>query len=140
MSFWGRYQQGSEIPFTIRTRRATGLPEWVDPAPVLEVWSPTMVKVVSRTMAAYQPGIIVGVYRLPVFLGSLFAGTGKYSVVIRWTDTTSTPVQDAGSFDLLANGNVNGTIIAMTEVDRPDARYLLTFLDSGRILRRKNPR
>lgn len=140
--YLGRYAQGSEIPLTIHTGTAAGAPEWPAAAPFVEVWkdgSP-LVRLVADRMAAYQPGVRAGVFRLGILLGALFSAAGRYFVVVRWTDSNGIPVQVAGSFELLAGGSARGTVTSMTEVVRPDARYLLTATDAGVILRRKNPR
>lgn len=140
--YLGRLQQGMNLNVTVRTGTPAGVPGWPTARPVVEVWrdgaTPTKLDVVP--MASYLPGVIEGLFRACVFLGALYPTAGRHFVVVRWVDQDGTPRLLAGSFELTGGGNAAGTVIAMTEVARPDARYLLTSTDAGTISRRKNPR
>jgi hypothetical protein len=126
----------------VRTGTPGGEPGWPDLRPVIEIWRDATppVKLLNKDMASYLPGVVEGLFRYSEFLGPLYNTPGRHFVFIRWTDQDGNPRLVAGSFELTGGGNQAGTIISMTEVARPDARYLLTATDAGTISRRKNPR
>lgn len=136
--YLNRLQQGMNLFVWCRTATA-GAPEWPDSRPFVEVWNPSLTKIEVADMASYLPGVAEGIFRATFFLGPLYETTGRYMVIVRWVQD-GVPQLLAGSFELTGGGNSAGTIISMTEVARPDARYLLTSTDAGTISRRKNPR
>lgn len=142
MAFYGRLQQGNNLNLWARTDTPQSEPGWPDVRPFTEIWQdgspPTLIQ--TFEMASYLPGVIEGMFRSTTFLGPLYDTPGRYLVITRWVDQDGTPRQIAGSFELLGGGDEAGTILSMTEVARPDARYLLTSTDGGIIFRRKNPR
>ncbi len=138
----GRYQQGMDLVVWCRTDNPDSVPDWPDMRPRFEIWRDAASPVLMQTaeMASYLPGVVEGVFTYTVYLGPLYTTAGRYFVFIRWTDQDGNPRQVIGSFELTGGGSSAGTIIAMTEVSRPDARYLLTSTDAGTISRRTNPR
>lgn len=138
----GRAQQGMNLPVWVRTSNPGGTPAWPDLRPFVEIWQDAVspLKIETASMASYLPGVVEGLFQHSFFLGPLYSTPGRYFVFIRWTDQDGGPQQIVGSFELTGGGSEAGTIIAMTEVARPDARYLLTSTDAGTISRRKNPR
>jgi hypothetical protein len=142
VSWLGRFQQGVEVPISVTTTLADGTPAWPLSPPSLEVWKDVSPLVLVQTLLlpSFLPGGTVGKFRYGLFLGPLYSNVCRYHVFIRWQDTNSVPLQVVSSFELLAGGSPRGSIIAMTDVTRPDARYLLTSTDAGTLYRRTNPR
>lgn len=139
--YLGRYQQGYEIPVTLRTAGAARSPSWPSVRPRMQVVRNS--DGASRTnveMASYLPGVQDGSFRATIFLGTLFDLAGSYSVICRWVDSGGNPWQQVDTFELVGGGNPAGTVFGLTQVLRPDANYLLESTDGGYILRRKNPR
>jgi len=142
MSWYGRFQQGMNLNVWCRTDNPGGEPDWPGSRPSVEIkrqGGPGTV-LFYALMASYTPGVVSGLFNSTVFLGETFGTEGRYRVAIRWVDQDGNPRQIVGSFELVGGGDPAGTVIAMTEVARPDARYLLTSTDGGTISRRKNPR
>lgn len=141
--FLGRLRQGDEIYVTQQaTVRGTLNPTIPLAAPTYQVYrdgSPPT-RLVDTKMAAYQPSLSNGVFRLSTFFGPLFGTPGNYFIVVRWTDANGNGCQRIHTFELLPSGNSDGAIITMAEVVRPDARYILCTTDGGLLVRRKNPR
>ena len=127
---------------TLRTANAARTPAWPDLRPFIEFWRLGATNTLLKTadMASYLPGVQEGTFRYNEFLGPLYSQTVRHAVIIRFTDQDGVPRLVAGSFELVGGGSQAGTIISMTAVARPDARYLLTSTDAGTISRRKNPR
>jgi hypothetical protein len=142
--YFGRFQQGGELYLTVRTTtRGTLNPDTPLSAPFLQIYreaSPPVKVLDSSYLAAYQPGLMTGVFRLSVFFGALFTTADRYFAIVRWTDSGGNGVQAVYPFELMPGGNSDGAVIAMAEVVRPDARYLLCSTDGGLLVRRKNPR
>lgn len=77
-------------------------------------------------------------FALPVQLGSnLSLGTLRLTFVYTVGGVTLTQV---GTFDLIDGGDSGGRVISLCGYTRPNARYLLAQLDSGRLVQGKNPR
>lgn len=140
--YLGRFQQGDELPLTLQTTDASGVPEDPFDVPVATVYrdgaTPSLVETVR--LAADLRGVQAGLFRLPLFLGKLYGTAGRHLVVFRWVDADSVARQCVGCFTLLPGGSSDGNVIAMAYVQRPDARYLLWQTDAGLLLRGRNPR
>jgi len=141
--YLGRYQRGSEIYITLQATKQDGVtPDVPESAPFIQVYIDGNPPLLLQTvvMSAYQPGAFPGSFRASMFLGNLYTSTGDHFCVVRWVDSDGLPCTQAYRFELIAGGDGNGSIISMTEVVRPDARYLLCQTDAGNLIRRKNPR
>lgn len=141
VGYLGRFQRGQELVVVARCLTALE-PDDPTAAPVLTIYrgaSPP-VQAYQAVMAADQRGVEEGAFRLAVFLGQAFVGTGRHLVVVRYPDGGGTARVGVGSFHLTPGGSADGAVIALHPVERPNARFLVQQLDSGRLLRGRNPR
>lgn len=139
--YFGRFQQGTEVPLTLQTDSADGVTE--DPASIphvtiyLDDGTPGIVE--TLPIPADLRGVEDGVFRRPLFLNTLY-GEGRYLVVMKWLDSGGVARTQLGSFTVLPGGDADGAVIAMYQLVRPDATYLMRQCDSGRLIRGRNPR
>lgn len=141
-TYLGRFQQGQEIPLVLQCTDAEGSPD--DPAsiPRLSVFIDRSGLQIIETvdMPADLRDVVVGLFRKPLFLGAAYSEAGRYLVLFKWLDSNNVPHVKTASFHILPNGSSDGSIIAMRYTSRPDANYLIWQCDSGRIIRKPNPR
>lgn len=141
-TYFGRVQQGTELVLALQCTNVDGEPE--DPASppyvqvALDAATPTWIT--SRRMPSHLRRVEDGVFRLPLFLDTLYSTTGRYLVIFKWLDSDGVAHTKAGSFHLMPGGDGDGAVIAISAIGRPDAAYLLTQCDSGRLVRKRNPR
>lgn len=152
--YFGRLQQGSEIAFVLQCTDAAGTPDDPIYAPRVQVWRDRITNngvldpdvttqitlIETLQMPADLRGVDDGVFRLPHFLGSPYAVDGRYIAIFKWTDSGGVAHTRMASFYVLPGGSSDGSVISMFFSSRPDATYLLFQCDSGRIVRKPNPR
>lgn len=109
------------------------------PASLLAVRSGLQI-IETVDMPADLRDVVVGLFRKPLFLGAAYSEAGRYLVLFKWLDSNNVPHVKTASFHILPNGSSDGSIIAMRYTSRPDANYLIWQCDSGRIIRKPNPR
>lgn len=138
----GRVQQGEELLLTLQCSTETLVPG--DPGfyPRVSVYRDAEPPVLVETtrLAAADRGAATGLFRLPLFLGALYATPGHYLLVFRWQTAGGVGRCLTGSFQLLPGGDADGHVIAQAFVGRPDANHLIAQCDSGRLIRGRNPR
>jgi hypothetical protein len=76
-------------------------------------------------------------YALPVILPG-GAALGTYQVAITYT-IAGTPGTATSSFDVVAGGDSGGSVISLYAYDRPEARFVLAQLSSGKLVQGRNP-
>lgn len=83
--------------------------------------------------------VLTGWFRSTLFLGRLYA-TGFYTVVYYYT-TNGVTVQglDTDNFEVVGGGDARGAVIGTYFYDRPEARYIVQGLESGSIIKGRNP-
>ena len=140
--YLGRFQQGTEIAIVLQCTDASN--EADDPLrpPVAQIYQDGAdpVLIATVTVPADLRGVERGVFRVPLFLNDNYSAPGRYLVVLKWSDLDGVARGAAGAFHLLPGGGPDGTAIAMHFSSRPDATYLLMQCDSGRLIRKANPR
>jgi hypothetical protein len=136
--YYGRFQLGQSVPLAIRTDDANGTPTTPDDVPSARIYKDdgTLVKV-QRIPTLDKSGV-TGLFLLPLFLSSTFA-VGGYRVVYSYTISGSPQVKD-DYFEIGAGGNAGGAVIGMFWYDRPQAKFLIQQLDSGKLVQGRNPR
>lgn len=133
----GRKQLGQECLFSVSAAgNKQGLVSWPSSPPFMDIWKGTS-KVASGLKMPKVDSNSVGLFRLAVFLDGRFT-FGQHHAIIRWVNGTYFGVQ-IDYFDILDNGNVNGSIISLFHHELPHARYLVYQTDAGLLLRGKNP-
>ena len=107
-------------------------------APLLTVYTGTGTRIYGPVKM--PPGDFYGVdgyFVLPVRLGSLFA-VGRYAVAISYA--APDPTLTVARFEIVAGGDVDGAVTALTFYRRPHANFLVGRLDSDQRMLAKNPR
>src|SRR5205085_10199998 len=77
-------------------------------------------------------------FQFPLLLDARFVA-GSYRVVYFWT-IAATLYGDADSFEIAEGGQEDGAGLALFYFERPTSSFALVQTDSGRIIRRRNPR
>lgn len=139
--FRGRFQLGTEIPLSVLTVNGSNVPSAPTVCPRIEVWS-TTAKVVSDklipVMDRYGTEVDATLFAYNLFLGGGFAA-GLYTVYYRYLlGTYEALVED--TFEIVAGGDKDGAVISMYYFDRPQAKYVVMQLDSGKLVKGRNPR
>ncbi len=82
---------------------------------------------------------VVGFFQYPLLLGSLFPA-GQYRVIYQWT-IAGNPFSEVASFEVVGTaGHPDGAGLSMIWYSRPTSDFVLFQTESGRIIRRRNPR
>lgn len=132
----GAWQLGQEIPVTCQVTDGVS-PAWPDAAPILALFSgATLLRKVA--MPADSQAGMPGVFRLPVFLDGTFSA-GPIAGYVQWVHG-GVAFSQTVYFRILPGGDVNGSIIAATFVQRPSVSYIVFQSDAGEVLRGSNPR
>lgn len=132
----GRFQVGQELMLLLRCR-LDGVGDVPDTHPVVEVRSESGF-VEERRVPADDQDAVPGLFRGPLFLGSLYA-TGRYHLYFRWADSDGEMRVEIHDFEIAPGGQADGAVISMTSVERPQANFLLFNTDAGRLVRGRNP-
>lgn len=133
----GRYSLGQEIPLGVLTVNADGTPTLPTTAPHMDIFSSSAKVLEGKLIPIIDRGGQTGYFQYPLFLGPLFAA-GRYSVIYRYlVGSYLGQVEDV--FEVLA-GDDEGAVIAMYWYERPHAAFVVQQLDSGLLVRGRNPR
>lgn len=66
------------------------------------------------------------------------AALGTYQVVIAYS-IAGTPGTVTSTFDVVSGGDSGGSVISLYAYDRPEARFVLAQLSSGKLVQGRNP-
>lgn len=136
MAYRGRYELGDEPTFQIVCRDVNKTPTVPTDCPTADVWSGTT-KVVNQLIPVLDRYGTTAAFQFVFKLDSRFA-VGQYSVDYRYK-LGATHVVETDHFEVIAGGNADGNVIAMTFYDRPHADFLVYQLDTGKIAAGRNP-
>lgn len=128
-----RYQRGQQIPIVL------GLPGRADGLPYVLITDPSESPFGEAMMVPYIPGHLVSSFLYKTFIrlpGG--AALGTYTVSFTYT-IAGVPGTQASEFDVVEGGDSGGEVIAMFDYDRPEARYLLVQLATGKLVQGRNP-
>lgn len=123
-----RYQRGQIVPITLELQGPADAP------PVATVTDPN-----NALFATYQipydgtPYSFSYGFRLP---GG--AALGTYQVSIAYS-IAGTPGTSTSAFDVVSGGDSGGEVISLYSYDRPEARFVLAQLGSGKLVQGRNP-
>lgn len=138
--FRGRYALGEEIPLHVLCVDAAGTPVTPDYPPNLKVWNTAGTKVVNKLVPHVDPGGQTGLFGMRVFLGADFA-VGYYTATWSWSDTSGAHAGvEFSTFEIVAGGNSNGAVVAITHHHTPAANYVVKQLTRGAISKGRTPR
>lgn len=137
----GRYQLGTEIPLQVLTVNGSNLPSAPTTCPRIEVRSSTGAVVSDKAipvMDRYGAEVDATLFAFSLFLDGSFAA-GLYTVYYRYLLGTYEGLA-VDTFEVVAGGDGDGAVIALHYFDRPHAKYVVMQLDSGRLVKGRNPR
>ena len=127
-----RYQRGQQVPISLTL---AGL---ADAPPLATIHDPNNA-LLGIWKLPYQPG-----YSPMAFVyGSLIrlqggAALGTYQVTFSCSVGGQAQTQTA-TFDVVPGGDSGGEVISLYAYDRPEARYVLAQLGSGKLVQGRNP-
>jgi hypothetical protein len=126
-----RYQRGQNVTI------GSSLDAKSDNPPVATVHDPNNA-LFGTYLLPYAPVRGSGFnYALPVILPG-GAALGTYQVAITYS-IAGTPGTVTSSFDVVAGGDSGGSVISLYAYDRPEARFVLAQLSSGKLVQGRNP-
>jgi hypothetical protein len=143
MTHLGNYQLGDHVRLVCECKTSSGVPTEPDSAPTVSVFSPTATIINNKTIPPLDRYNATGVFSYELFLGAstwvpgLFAA-GKLWVLYNWV-IAGVSGADIDCFDILAGGHANGSVIAMHWLEKPHGNYIVMQLNSGRLIKRRNP-
>lgn len=132
----GRFQVGQVVMPAVKTLNVDGDSAAPDVAPTATITGPD-----GFARGPFKLAMRGGSteFALPVFLGLEFS-LGTYSLSYSYTVDGDAIDTDGDSFEVIAGGDPGGRVISMVAYDRPEARYVVAQLTSGRIVQGRNPR
>lgn len=135
--YLGRWQLGERLPLSVRCRSSADTPAEPASAPLAMIYSDSGF-VTSQLMPITDRYGVTGVFAFELLLDGRFA-VGRHTVIYHYT-ISSVPLMAQQDFEVVAAGNFDGAGLSMFYYRRPGAGYLLTHQDSGRLIRKRNPR
>lgn len=136
--YLGRYQLGATVGLELYCHDSNNQMVVPDSPPQLKTFSGTTL-VEAKLMPVEDRYIVNGVFRLPLFLGRLYA-VGQYSVVYYYHVTGSSYYGiHTDNFEVIPGGDVRGAGISSYFYERPEADYVVQGLESGSIIKGRNP-
>lgn len=140
--YFGRAQQGDELILSLQCHDANLLPEDPQSPPYVQIYldgePPELLE--SLPMPSDMRRVEDGLFRLNLPLDTLYSTEGRYLVVLKWLDSDGVSHTETGSFHLLPGGSADGSVIGMCSLIRQAGAYLILQCDSGRLIRKLNPR
>ncbi len=137
MSYLGRQMLGGRILLGVRCQGPTGVPLVPDQAPVALVYSSSGL-VASLRLPIRDRQDLDGWFQTSLLLDSRFS-TGLYRVVYQYT-ISGVAGGDTDTFEVVPGGQADGAGLALVYYSRPASDFCLLQSDSGRLIRKRNPR
>lgn len=137
MEHIGRFAQGDTLALSVWCLDSAGTPAEPTNAPVATICSDTA-QVASIRLPICDRYATTGYFSYPLQLDSRFPA-GSYRVVYQYT-ISSTAYGSSESFDVVAGGHADGPALACYYFARPTSDFIIMQCDSGRVIRRRNPR
>lgn len=136
--YHGRFIQGERVPLSVWTRNASRTPVLPDAAPIALI-SRSGSPIQSLRLPIRDRYQVVGFFQIPLLLGTLYPA-GQYRVVYQWL-IGGNPYSELASFEVVGTaGHPDGAGLSMLWYARPTSDFVLVQCESGRIIRRRNPR
>jgi hypothetical protein len=135
--YLGRFTLGEFVPIAVHCHDAE-IAFAPPTAPVFDVYDSAGDKIVSGSLPPLDLGAITGLFAFGLYLGTSMA-IGHYSVIESYS-ANSIAHMAVSHFEIVAGGNVYGTVISQAFFDRPHAKFLVQKMDSQNRRLIKNPR
>lgn len=136
-NYLGRYQVGQEVPVGVLCRTSLRVPTVPDAAPWVKILDSQGSVIETHELPIVDRYNQTGWFQKLVRLGSSF-GLGSYTVEITYT-LSGAPHILISTFEVVAGGDLGGPVIAIYAIDRPEARYVVAQLGTGRLVQGRNP-
>lgn len=133
----GRFQLGEDVWLRVQCRDSNRQPAWPTEAPTLVVFSASGL-ILSRQIPTVDYQGQKGLFGYRLFLNSIFAA-GYYRCLFRYR-VGSFQAMEEDSFEVLAGGDPDGSVIALFDYEQPSGDFLLQQRDGGRLFAGANPR
>lgn len=135
--YLGRQPLGQEAAFSVTAAGVDGIPAWPSDPPFIDVWRGATLILSGLQMAKIDTSV-VGRFRINLFLDRRFS-VGQYRTILRWKVGSHRGVR-IDHWEIVAGGHVDGAVIGMAYHEMPFASFLVQQLDSGNLVRGKNPK
>lgn len=136
--YLGRYQLGATLHLELPCRDLNKQAVLPDKPPQLKVFNGTTL-VEAKLMPIQDRYVVTGLFRSTLFLGRLYA-VGQYQVVYYYHSTaTGYYGLHHDNFEVVAGGDVRGAVVGTYFYERPEASYIVQGLESGSIIKGRNP-
>lgn len=135
--YLGRFPLGREIRIPALCVNAQLVASFPTTAPELDVFGPLGKIYSGLLMPVRDRSRATGLFYRQVLLNARFS-TGKHQAVIRY-QIGSYEGQVNHTFDIIAGGDDEGAVIAMHWYERPNGAFIVRQLDSGKIVKGRNP-
>lgn len=132
----GRHKLGQTAHFYVQCKNGR-TPTIPDDVPIYRIYSGSAL-VKTGKMPVIDRRYVTAFFVASVFLDGSFS-EGFYSVVITYA-ISGTSVSETTSFRVDPGGNSDGHITAMYHFRRPNANFVVQGLETGRIVKGRNPR
>lgn len=138
MAYLGRYQLGVEVPLSVRTTNSAGSAALPAACPSIDVYSDSAKVVSGKQIPISDRYGVTALFRHGLFLSQLYTA-GRYEVAYRWVIGSYEGGQ-VDTFEVLAGGDGDGSVISMYHLRKPQASWIVQQRDSGKIMKGRNPR
>ena len=135
--FLGRFRKGDIVSLALVTKDAAGVPALPDQCPAAIVYS-SSAPVASRFLENVDRYSVTGLFHATIFLGADYSA-GYYRIAVCWIIAT-VAFQATYTFEVLAQGNKDGPVLAIATMDFRAVSYALAHTRLGRVKRLRNPR
>lgn len=133
----GRYQLGEILALCCLTVDGSKTPGAPTQAPVAIVMADSA-QLFTMRLPVHDRFGQTGYFQHPLLIDGRFSA-GDYRVIYQWV-IGSTAYSSQDDFTVVAGGNTDGPVLGLFYFRRPGADYLLQHVDSGRLIRKRNPR
>ena len=136
---FGRHRQGEHVTLFCVTRNAAGTATVPTNAPQAVIFNTAGTKITQFRVPVTDKAGQTGVFTHALRLNSDYGTVGVYSVIFYYNILTFAGV-DLNTFEIVAGGNADGSVIGLYYYDRPHGKFIVRQLDSGTVTQGRNPR
>ncbi|MFO0899366.1 MAG: hypothetical protein U0836_18225 [Pirellulales bacterium] len=136
--FIGRFQLGDFVTLVVWCRDSAGTPAVPTAHPQAKIYDAAGSLVQTHDLPLVDSADTTGRFRFELPLGTQYA-VGYYDVKIDYT-ISSVVYSELMSFQVLAGGHTDGSLIAAELYNSPNSPWLVAETDRGTLLAHRNPR